>query len=64
MTAAIMSTVFIGNPASTLSGFIAKSRYALGFKDTYLFRAKNRKGEWDDTLAQRDIFDVRKNMHA
>jgi hypothetical protein len=46
ITLAIMSNVFIGNPASTLSGFIAKSRLALGLENTHMFRAKNKKGEW------------------
>jgi len=47
ITIAIMSTIFIGNPASTLSGFIAKSRVALGYKTNYLFRRKVDEGtQW------------------
>ena len=38
LAAAIMATAFIGNPASTFSGFIAKSRIALGFGNNFLFR--------------------------
>ncbi|KAL7537220.1 hypothetical protein ACHAXR_007672 [Thalassiosira sp. AJA248-18] len=40
MTLAIMADVFIGNPASTVSGFIAQSRVALGFSDNYMYRTK------------------------
>ncbi|KAL7516898.1 hypothetical protein ACHAWX_001868 [Stephanocyclus meneghinianus] len=52
---AIVADAFIGNPASTFSGFIAKSRIALGFENTYLFRAK--KGDqWVDSCEDRCIF--------
>ena len=39
---AILADVFIGNPASVTSGFIARSRLALGYsvKSTQLFRRK------------------------
>ncbi|KAL7529827.1 hypothetical protein ACHAXR_003177 [Thalassiosira sp. AJA248-18] len=42
MALAILSDVFIGNPASVTSGFIARSRKALGYSDksTQLFRRK------------------------
>jgi hypothetical protein len=46
ITLAIMSNVFIGNPASTVSQFIAKSRLAFGFGHSYLFRATKADGEW------------------
>jgi hypothetical protein len=55
LAVAIMSTVFIGNPASTFSGFIAKTRIALGFDNNYLFRAK-KDGEWVDSCEERCIF--------
>ncbi|KAL7451174.1 hypothetical protein ACHAWC_003002 [Mediolabrus comicus] len=57
ITLAVMSDVFIGNPASTFSGFIAKSRLALGKGHSYLFRAKNEKGEWYTTCGDTCIFD-------
>ena len=63
MSVAIMSTVFIGNPASTFSGFIAKSRIALGFDTNYLFRRKTDEGDWIDVGNQLSIFD-RKIMRS
>ncbi|KAL9179993.1 hypothetical protein ACHAXT_007963 [Thalassiosira profunda] len=63
ITVATLSDVFIGNPASSFSGFIAKSRVALGYTTTYLFRRKNAKGEWEDVCDGRCIFD-KKVMHA
>ncbi|KAL7454705.1 hypothetical protein ACHAWC_008815 [Mediolabrus comicus] len=38
ITLATMSNVFIGNPASSFSGFIAKARIAFGFGHNHLFR--------------------------
>ncbi len=46
ITLAVMSNVFIGNPASTFSGIIAKARLALGFGHNYMFRAKDENGQW------------------
>jgi hypothetical protein len=64
ITAALMADVFIGNPASTFSGFIAKSRVALGYHDTtYMFRKKDDDGKWVDACSNTCIFD-RKIMHA
>lgn len=57
ITTAVMADVFIGNPASSFSGFIAKSRLALGYKTTYLFRRKNPDGTWVDVCDERCIFD-------
>ena len=59
ITAALMADVFIGNPASTFSGFIAKSRLAVGYdaKQTYMFRKKNKDGKWVDACDHRCIFD-------
>ncbi|KAL7468576.1 hypothetical protein ACHAXS_008810, partial [Conticribra weissflogii] len=57
ITLAIMSNVFIGNPASTFSGFIAKSRLAMGFGHNYLFRAKNDQGGWMTICGDDCIFD-------
>ncbi|KAK1741977.1 hypothetical protein QTG54_007550 [Skeletonema marinoi] len=59
ITLAIMSTTFIGNPASTFSGFIAKSRLALGLDNTFMFRARNENGEWDNTCGDTCIFSKR-----
>ena len=64
ITAALMADVFIGNPASTFSGFIAKSRVALGYHDTtYMFRKKDDDGKWVDACSKICIYD-RKIMHA
>jgi hypothetical protein len=61
ITAAVMADVFIGNPASTFSGFIAKSRVALGYDgaSTYMFRKKNGSGEWVDACDHLCIFDTK-----
>lgn len=56
ITLGIMANAFIGNPASTFSGFIAKSRLALGFEGNYLFRAKNENGEWEEVCEKRCVF--------
>lgn len=58
ITAALMANVFIGNPASTFSGFIAKSRLAVGYqaKRTFMFRKKNEDGKWVDACDHRCIF--------
>merc|ERR1719296_147762 len=63
ITAAIMSNVFIGNPASSFSGFIAKSRVALGFDTNFMFRTKTVDGGWVDVCDHRCIFD-KKVMNA
>jgi len=58
LTLAIMSNAFIGNPASSFSGFIAKSRLALGFGHNYLFRARDKDtGEWSTVCGDQCIFD-------
>ena len=57
LTVAIMSNVFVGNPASTFTGFIAKARLALGFGHNYLFRAKDENGEWRTVCGDHCIFD-------
>lgn len=57
ITLGIMSNAFIGNPASTFSGFIAKSRLALGFDNTFMFRAQNEStGEWEEVCGKKCIF--------
>ena len=56
ITLGIMANAFIGNPASTFSGFIAKSRMALGFGENHLFRAKNEKGEWEEVCSDKCVF--------
>jgi len=55
MTLAVMATVFIGNPASTLSGFIARSRVALGFEHSYMYLARNEKG-WTTVCGDSCLF--------
>lgn len=47
MTLAVMANMFIGNPASSMSGFIARSRVALGFgHSNYMHLAKDESGKW------------------
>ena len=43
---AILSDVFIGNPVSTFSQFIAQARYALGIGNSYLFYKRDDDGNW------------------
>ena len=57
ITLAVMSNVFIGNPVSTFSGIIAKSRLALGFAHNYLWRAKDKAGNWHTVCGDTCIFD-------
>mmetsp|Transcript_13380 Transcript_13380/g.27251 ORF Transcript_13380/g.27251 Transcript_13380/m.27251 type:complete len:407 (-) Transcript_13380:109-1329(-) len=54
VTFAIMSNAFVGNPASSLSSFIAHSRLAFGFNNTSLFRKKDENGEWMDVCPGMD----------
>mmetsp|Transcript_23773 Transcript_23773/g.49007 ORF Transcript_23773/g.49007 Transcript_23773/m.49007 type:complete len:469 (+) Transcript_23773:114-1520(+) len=56
MTLGLMSNVFIGNPASTFSGFIAKSRVAMGFGHNYLFMSKDGKGGYRPSCGDVCIF--------
>jgi len=64
ITLGIMSNVFIGNPASSFSGFIAKARIAFGFGHNHLFRTKVSTGigklEWVTSCGDACVFD--KNM--
>lgn len=43
---AILSNVFIGNPCSTFSQYIAQVRYALGIGNSYIFSRRNG-DEWE-----------------
>ena len=54
---ALLSTVYIGNPASVTSGYIARSRYALGYNDdqTYMFR-KEHLDKWISVCNSKCIF--------
>ena len=50
ITLGAMSTIFLGNPMSTLSGFIAQTRIALfGSGNSYLYRARDMNGDWYST---------------
>jgi len=57
LTLALMANAFIGNPASTFTGFIAKSRLALGFGHNYLFRARDENWEWKNVCGDECVFD-------
>ena len=48
ITLATMATVFIGNPASTLSKFIGQARISLGLGNNYVYRARDYSngGQW------------------
>ena len=63
ITAALMADVFTGNPASTFSGFIAKSRLAFGYDATFMFRKRSEDGNWVNACDNVCIFD-RQIMHA
>ena len=56
ITLAVMSNVFIGNPVSTFSSFIAKCRLALGFEHNYLFRAKDENGQWRTVCGDQGVY--------
>lgn len=56
MTLAALANVFIGNPASTVSAFIARSRMALGADHTYMYRAKTEDGEWFTACGNECLF--------
>jgi hypothetical protein len=66
ITLGTMATVFIGNPGSTFSIFIAKSRLALGFSHTYLFRKyEENSGEWVNSCDVWCVFDKKiVNYHS
>lgn len=63
--AAIMANVFIGNPASTMSTFIAKTRVALGFGQNYIYRAKRSggDGEWFTVCGDECLFRKPKEVY-
>lgn len=52
----IMADVFIGNPVSTFSTFIAKSRLSFGFGHSYLYRSKNDYGKWISSCGDGCVF--------
>ena len=51
MMLAILNDVFIGNPCSTFSIYIAQARYALGIGNSYLLR---RDGDKYETFCSSD----------
>ncbi len=57
ITLAVMSNVFIGNPASTLSGIITKARLALGFGHSYMYRAKDESGQWHTVCGDTCVYE-------
>ena len=46
VSATLQANVFIGNPASATSEFVARSRVALGFGHNYMYLARDKKGTW------------------
>jgi hypothetical protein len=63
ITLALLSNTFIGNPASTFSGFIVNSRVALGYDRNYLYRRKDENGAWVDVCDDRCSFDYFLGQH-
>lgn len=66
MMLAILSDVFIGNPASSFSWFIAQARYALGIEHSYLFFRRNAKSSngWGwETFCDEDCLYDHNNFH-
>ena len=66
MMLAILSDVFIGNPASSFSWFIAQARYALGIEHSYLFFRRNAKSSngWGwETFCDEDCLYDHTNFH-
>ena len=57
MTLATLANVFIGSPASTFAGFIAKSRVALGYNNNYLFLKQALDGTWVEVCDHQCVFD-------
>jgi len=55
----VVANVFIGNPASTLSGAIARSRTVFGYGNTYMYTARDEGGQWTTTCADDCLFDAR-----
>ena len=54
---AATASVFIGNPASTLSMLITKIRLSLGFAHNELFKAKDEEGNWKTVCGDHCVFD-------
>lgn len=53
----ILSDVFIGNPASSFSQYIAMVRYALGFDNSYLYVRRNAvDGSWESFCRDESCF--------
>ena len=62
---AILANVFIGNPASTMTTFIASSRVALGFGEgNYLYRALDEDGHWFTVCGNECLLGNPKNISA
>ncbi|KAL7535962.1 hypothetical protein ACHAXR_006835, partial [Thalassiosira sp. AJA248-18] len=55
MMLAILSDVFVGNPASTFSQYVVQARYALGIKNSYLF-ARRDGDEWETFCNEEECF--------
>lgn len=56
ITLGALANVFIGNQASSLSTFIARSRVSMGFGNNYLFRAKDVNGQWTTVCGDECLF--------
>ena len=44
----LLATVFIGDPASTFSAFIANSRVTLGYNNNCMYRRREENRTWVD----------------
>ena len=50
------ANVFVGNPASSMSAFIAQSRVALGKSYNHLFRARDATCQWTTVCGESCLF--------
>ena len=57
ITLGVMADVFIGNPASTFSTFIARTRLSLGKGHSELFKQRDGNGGWRTVCGDHCVFD-------
>merc|ERR1712127_407265 len=53
---AVMANVFVGNPASTMSQFMAESRLALGLGHNNMYMARDENCQWKKACGDRCLF--------
>ena len=61
----MQANVFVGNPASAMPGFIARSRVALRLGNNHVYRARDEGGAWTTTCGDDCLFKYLKDgAHA